>query len=93
MKANAKRIVIAGGSGFLGQALAHHFLNGGWDVVILSRSPGQSGFMGRQVGWDARTLGDWAREVEGSAAVINLTGKSVNCRYNARNRKEILSRV
>ena len=94
MKENTKRIVIAGGSGFLGQALAHHFLNADWDVVILSRSPGQGSLLGRQVGWDAGTLGDWTREVEGSAAVINLTGKSVNCRYNARNRKEILeSRV
>ena len=94
MKTNPKRIVIAGGSGFLGQALAHHFLNGDWDVVVLTRSPGQSGWLGRQVGWDARTLGDWAREVEGAAAVINLTGKSVNCRYNALNRKQILeSRV
>lgn len=94
MKENTKRIVIAGGSGFLGQALAHHFLNARWDVVILTRSPGQSSLVGRQVGWDARTLGDWAREVEGSVAVVNLTGKSVNCRYHAQNRKEILeSRV
>jgi uncharacterized protein (TIGR01777 family) len=94
MKANAKRIVIAGGSGFLGQALADHFLNADWDVIILTRSPGKSGLLGRQVGWDAGTLGDWTREVEDSAAVVNLTGKSVNCRYNARNRKEILeSRV
>jgi uncharacterized protein (TIGR01777 family) len=89
-----KRILIAGGSGFLGQALAHHFLNVDWDVVILTRSPGQSGLFGRQVSWDAGTLGEWAREVERSAAVINLTGKSVNCRYNAQNRREILeSRV
>lgn len=94
MKSAGAKIMLAGGSGFLGQALAGHFLNAGWDVVILSRSPGQSGLVGRQVGWDARTLGDWAREVEGCAAVVNLTGKSVNCRYNARNRKQILdSRV
>ena len=94
MKENTKRIVIAGGSGFLGQALASHFQKAGWDAVILTRSPGQAGLVGRQVGWDARTLGDWTREVEGSAALINLTGKSVNCRYNAQNRKQILdSRV
>lgn len=94
MKESSKRIVIAGGSGFLGQALAGHFMTAEWDVLILTRSPGQSGLVGRQVGWDARTLGDWTRDVEGSAAVINLTGKSVNCRYNVRNRKEILdSRV
>jgi uncharacterized protein (TIGR01777 family) len=91
---NTKRLVLAGGSGFLGQALAGHFLHAGWDVVILTRSPGQSGLVGRQVGWDARTFGDWVRETEGSAALVNLTGKSVNCRYNARNRKQILdSRV
>jgi uncharacterized protein len=89
-----KRIVIAGGSGFLGQALARHFLNADWEVVVLTRSPGQSGLAGRQIGWDARTLSDWTTELESSAGVINLTGKSVNCRYDARNRKEILeSRV
>jgi len=89
-----KRIVIAGGSGFLGQALATHFLKAEWEPVILTRVPGQTGLAGRQIGWDAQTAGDWAKEVEGSAAVINLTGKSVNCRYHARNRKEILeSRV
>jgi len=86
------RIVIAGGSGFLGQALANHFFIAQSDVVILTRSPGQPGLAGRQVGWDARTLADdWVKEVEGAAAVINLTGRSVNCRYHARNRKEILN--
>ncbi len=89
-----KRMIIAGGSGFLGQALARHFLQLGWDVVILTRSPGEAGLSGRPIRWDAETLGGWSKEMEGAAAVINLTGKSVNCRYNARNRKEILeSRV
>lgn len=89
-----RRLILAGGSGFLGQALATHFLKSDWDVVILTRSPGQAGLAGRPVGWDARTPGDWDKELEGSAALINLTGKSVNCRYNPRNRKEILeSRV
>jgi len=94
MKENTKRIIIAGGSGFLGQALATHLLNAQWDVVILTRSPGRTALAGRQVGWDARTLGDWVKEIEGSSAVVNLTGKSVNCRYNTRNMQEILdSRV
>jgi uncharacterized protein len=89
-----KRIILAGGSGFLGQALAAHFLNAQWEVVILTRSPGQCGVAGRQVAWDACALGSWQKELEGATALINLTGKSVNCRYNARNRKEILdSRV
>jgi uncharacterized protein len=48
----------------------------------------------RNIAWDARTLGPWRQELEGTAAVINLTGRSVNCRYNAANRRAILeSRV
>jgi uncharacterized protein len=94
MNDKMKRIILAGGSGFLGRALAAHFLDARWDVVILTRSPPQTGGFGRQLAWDARTLGDWQRELEGATAVVNLTGKSVNCRYTARNRKVILdSRV
>jgi NAD dependent epimerase/dehydratase family enzyme len=62
--------------------------------VVLTRAPGQTGLVGRHVAWDACTLGAWQGELEGATAVVNLTGKSVNCRYHARNRKEILdSRV
>lgn len=89
-----ERIVIAGGSGFLGQILAGHFQEGGWEVVALGRAPRRAGLTGRTVEWDGRTLGFWQKELEGAAAVINLSGKSVDCRYHARNRKEILeSRV
>src|SRR5207247_4717553 len=59
-----------------------------------TRSPQTAGQSIRLVGWDGRTLGDWARELEGARALINLVGRSVNCRYNERNRREILeSRV
>jgi uncharacterized protein (TIGR01777 family) len=89
-----KKIVLAGGSGFLGQSLARHFLDAKWDVVVLTRSAGRTGLAGRAVEWDGRTLGDWRKELEGASAVVNLTGKSVNCRYDARNRREIMdSRV
>jgi uncharacterized protein (TIGR01777 family) len=89
-----KRIIIAGGSGFLGQALASHFLMAQWEVVILTRSPRQSPVSVRQVPWDANSLGTWQKELDGANALVNLTGKSVNCRYHARNRQEILdSRV
>lgn len=94
MKTNAKRIVLAGGSGFLGRVLANHFAQAQWDVVILSRTPGASTGPIREVAWDAHTLGPWQQELDGAAAVANLTGKTVNCRYHARNREEILeSRV
>jgi uncharacterized protein (TIGR01777 family) len=89
-----KRIVLAGGSGFLGQVLADHFQNNGYEVINLTRSPKPGSGKVREVRWNARDLGEWARELEGATAVINLTGRSVNCRYTPSNRQLILeSRV
>jgi hypothetical protein len=85
----SSRIVLAGGSGVLGSLLARALAAKGHDIVVLTRSP-QNGGVVRSVAWDARTLGAWRRELDGAAAVINLTGRSVNCRYNAANRKLIL---
>ena len=87
------KTVIAGGSGQVGQLLARAFQKDGHDVVILSRQRNAQK-VGRIVLWDARMLGDWCAEFEGADVVINLTGKSVNCRYTAKNRREIIrSRV
>ena len=77
------RIVIPGGSGQVGAVLARAFHADGHDVVVLSRHSGNAPW--RVVAWDAATLGDWAKEFEGADAVINLAGRSVNCRYNAAN--------
>ncbi len=89
-----KKIVIAGGSGFLGHILAAHFRKAGFGITILTRSPKTAIHGIREIGWDARTLGDWVHELENAAAIINLTGRSVNCRYHERNRQLILeSRV
>lgn len=86
------RIVIPGGSGQVGTLLARAFHRGGHDVVVLSRRPQVRPW--RVVAWDGASLGGWRRDVDGADAVINLTGRSVNCRYNAANREEILqSRV
>jgi uncharacterized protein (TIGR01777 family) len=91
---NSERIVLAGGSGFLGGALAAHFLKKGQEVVILTRSSKPRTDRVREVAWDAWTPGDWVRELEGARAIVNLTGRSVDCRYNAKNRAEIMeSRV
>jgi len=88
------RIIVAGGSGFIGRLLTDRLVSGNNDVIVLTRSPGPVAQSIRQVGWDGRMLGDWARELEGARALINLAGRSVNCRYNDRNRQEILeSRV
>src|SRR2546427_4828926 len=88
------RIVVAGGSGFIGSLLTESLVSGNNDVVVLTRSPRASVQSICQVGWDGHTLGDWARELEGARALINLAGRSVNCRYNKGNRREIMeSRV
>ncbi|WP_212002096.1 TIGR01777 family oxidoreductase [Chitinophaga sp. HK235] len=124
-----KRIIIAGGSGFIGRSLAEYFGIDN-DIVVLTRNPpatavtsvnsgdNTDGFVSgthytREAGngrtpeaketppagkltdrvqylaWDGRTRGDWAAALEGADLLINLTGKSVNCRYNSRNKQEI----
>lgn len=86
------KIILAGGSGQVGTILARAFHNRNHEVVILSRGAGASPW--RQVHWDAETLGEWAREIDGADVVINLAGRNVNCRYNAENRRAIMdSRV
>src|SRR5438128_7130195 len=88
------RIIIAGGSGFIGRLLTDRLVSENNDVVVLTRSPGPVPQSIRQIGWDGRTLGEWARELDGASALINLAGRSVNCRYKDRNKREILeSRV
>lgn len=73
------RIVIAGGSGFLGLGLARHLQTYNADIVILSRRPPAATGGWRHVTWDARSLGDWARELDGATGLVNLVGRSVDC--------------
>jgi hypothetical protein len=83
------KIVIPGGSGQVGTLLARAFHKDGHEVTVLSRDL-HPGTPWRVVAWDGRTEGDWCGELEGADVVINLAGRSVNCRYNARNRREIV---
>jgi len=86
------RIVIPGGTGQVGTLLARAFQREGHDVVVLSRSPRSRPW--REVAWDGVSVAGWAREIDGCDVVINLAGRSVNCRYTEANRREILeSRV
>jgi uncharacterized protein (TIGR01777 family) len=88
------RVILAGGSGFLGRALAGEFLRAGYEPIILTRRVGKSGSHVRQVAWDGRAAGVWERELEGAAAVVNLVGRSVECRHTPEHRREIVeSRV
>jgi uncharacterized protein (TIGR01777 family) len=85
-------VLIAGGSGFLGKALATRLLEAGHTVSILSRNPSatRQSFPDRVAveQWDARTVGSWIRLVEGADAVVNLTGESIGAKRWTQTQKE-----
>jgi hypothetical protein len=83
------RIVLPGGSGQVGQALALHFQQQGHHVTVLTRSPFTASW--QTVHWDGRTPGPWIEALDGADVCVNLAGRSVNCRYTRRNRAEIYS--
>ena len=82
----SRKVVLAGGAGFLGGILADWFGRRGLEVVILSRRAAAETASVRIAQWDGETLGPWRSEIEGAAVLINLAGRSVNCRYHPANR-------
>lgn len=87
-------VVIAGGSGFLGVSLASHLAASGTPIILLSRTLPKVSGPWRHVTWDARTLGDWHRELDGAAGLVNLVGRTVDCIKTPDHQDEILrSRV
>ncbi|MFD2717863.1 TIGR01777 family oxidoreductase [Hymenobacter monticola] len=82
------KIVIVGGNGFLGRHLGLHFQQRGYRVVTIGRTvaPGPD-----SVRWDTRTLGPWAAELEGADVLVNLAGRTVDCRYNEANKRQIIA--
>jgi uncharacterized protein (TIGR01777 family) len=82
------RVVIPGGAGHLGRIVAGHLHEQGNAVTVLSRSGALAPW--QVASWNGTDPDDWARELEDADVVINLAGRSVNCRYNAGNRREIL---
>jgi uncharacterized protein (TIGR01777 family) len=88
-----KRILLAGGSGFIGRALAGALVVRGYQVIVLTRSPQKStGF--QEVEWDGAHVGEWIQYLNGAEAVVNLAGRNVNCPHTPENLREILeSRV
>ena len=84
------RILIPGGSGQVGAVVERAFTAAGHSVVVLSRNPRRP----NEMRWDGRTLGAWTAEIEGCDVVVNLAGRSVNCRYTPANLQEMMdSRV
>ncbi|MGE9269642.1 MAG: NAD-dependent epimerase/dehydratase family protein [Verrucomicrobiales bacterium] len=87
-------VVLFGASGFLGRYLTRHYLRQGREVVAVARHREGIDRKAMFLEWDGRRLGPWALALEGAELVINLAGRSVDCRYTAENRREILeSRV
>ena len=80
-----KTIVIAGGTGFLGQSLEKYFSKIDYDIKILTRNPKNS----NHIYWDAKSLDKWTNSLEKADVLLNLTGKSVDCRYTTENKKLI----
>jgi uncharacterized protein len=84
------KIVIPGGTGHIGTMLVRSLTGAGHQVVVVTRRTRRCG----EVGWDGRTLGPWASAIDGSDVVINLAGRSVNCRYTDANLRQMMdSRV
>jgi hypothetical protein len=81
------RIVIPGGSGQVGRMLAAYLQQRGHHVTVLTRGPYTAQW--DTVHWDGKTLGPWVETLEGVDACIHLSGRSINCRYTAKNRREL----
>jgi uncharacterized protein (TIGR01777 family) len=79
-----KRIILAGGSGFVGSALIPALRAKGYQPLVLGRGA-------TDLQWDGKHVGEWASALDGAQAVVNLTGKNINCRHTEENRRGIIS--
>jgi uncharacterized protein (TIGR01777 family) len=86
-----KKVVIAGGTGFIGTELSSHYQKNGYQVFVLTRGVSKVQNNIQFIHWDGTTMSSWVSVLEGAETLINLTGKSVDCRYTDTNKKLILS--
>lgn len=91
-----KRVVLAGGTGFIGQAIGRRLRERGWEVVVLTRaSPRRRGDGVREVLWSAAPVSagrgnpEWFSALDGAQVVVNLAGRSIDCAPTAKNRRSI----
>lgn len=85
-----KKVILAGGSGFLGKCIIDHYRSN-TQIIVLTRGEPRISENVQYVQWDCKTLGTWAEIFEGTDVLINLNGKSVDCRYTEQNKKLIYS--
>ena len=84
-----KRVVLAGGSGFLGQALAKELIERNYEVVVLTRSPRKLAVGIKEALWDGKNSGEWIQFLDGAEAVVNFAGRNIKCRYTPENLREL----
>jgi len=85
-----KKVVIAGGSGFIGKSLTKFFKKKGCEIYILTRAENQLIDGINYLNWDGKNTADWVKSLENTDILINLTGKSVQCLFDEENKKEII---
>lgn len=74
-----KKIIIFGGTGFIGLSLAGHLKDAGFDPMIVARNAPKNKIAYTFRKWDAISQGDWTQDLDGAYALVNLAGKSVDC--------------
>jgi uncharacterized protein len=84
------KLVIAAGTGFLGEVLIQQFKSKYDDIIVLTRQKKAKEDKVQYIVWDGKSKGEWVQALQGCNVLINLSGKSVNCRYTKKNKKEIL---
>ncbi|MFN7045985.1 MAG: TIGR01777 family oxidoreductase [Flavobacterium sp.] len=85
------KLIIAAGTGFLGNVLIQHFKNKFEEIIVLTRGKSETKNRIKYINWDAKSFSGWEKELENADVVINLAGKSVDCRYTEKNKAEILA--
>ncbi|HXF68566.1 MAG TPA: TIGR01777 family oxidoreductase [Thermoflexus sp.] len=85
------RVLITGGTGFLGQALSQRLAEAGYEVIVLSRRPERATLPPgvRAVRWDGRSAAGWGDLVDGAFALINLAGESIGQRWTEATKRRI----
>jgi uncharacterized protein (TIGR01777 family) len=86
-----KKIILAGGNGYLGRVLTNYYKDKATEIIILSRREKQTDQNVRTVVWEGKSRGKWAAELVNADILINLCGKNVNCRYTEKNKAEIIA--
>src|ERR1035438_8165010 len=89
MNGNRKRIVLAGGSGFIGSAPAKELSARNYEVVVLPRTPRERSDGIVEFAWSGEHIGEWIKFLDGAEAVVNLAGKNINCPHTPENLREL----